>query len=96
MKFPCKLNMDENNQNIQSVKDRGGFGWGLLGYIIPIVGLVLYLVWRDERPKTAKAVGVGALVSLIVSILVYVLYFVLVMSFSASFLGMISSVLSSL
>ena len=27
--------------------DNGGFLWGLLGCCIPIVGLVLFLVWKD-------------------------------------------------
>ena len=52
--------------------DKGGFGWGLLGCLIPIVGLILFLVWRDTKPKTSKAAGVGALVSVIVSVVLYV------------------------
>ena len=52
--------------------DNGGFGWGLLGCLIPIVGLILFLVWRDTKPKTSKAAGVGALVSVIVSVVLYV------------------------
>lgn len=45
------------------VTDNGGIGWGLLGCCIPIVGLVLFLVWRDQKPRTAKAAGMGALVA---------------------------------
>lgn len=52
--------------------DDGGFLWGLLGCCIPIVGLILYLVWKNERPKTAKAAGIGALVSVCIGILYYV------------------------
>lgn len=33
--------MEGNNNN---VTDNGGFGWGLLGFCIPIVGLILFLV----------------------------------------------------
>lgn len=53
--------------------DTGGIGWGLLGCCIPVVGLVLFLVWRDSKPKTAKAVGIGALVSVLCSIAWYIL-----------------------
>lgn len=53
--------------------DNGGFGWGLLGCCIPIVGLVLWLVWKDTKPKTAKAVGIGALVSVGISVVYYIL-----------------------
>ena len=45
-----------------AVVDKGGFGWGVLGCCIPIVGLILFLVWNDSKPKTAKAAGIGALV----------------------------------
>ena len=55
------------------VTDYGGFLWGLLGCCIPIVGLVLFLVWKDTKPKTAKAAGIGALVSVIIGILWYIL-----------------------
>ena len=51
----------------------GGFLWGLLGCCVPIAGLVLFLVWKDVKPKTAKAVGIGALVSVCIGVLYYVL-----------------------
>lgn len=65
--------MDNNN-----VQDNGGFLWGLLGFCIPIVGLVLFLIWKDQKPKTAKAAGIGALVSVIVGVVFYVITFVIV------------------
>ncbi len=62
------------NQNTSpAVVDNGGIGWGILGFCIPIVGLVLFLVWKDQKPKTAKAAGIGALIAVIVGILWYVL-----------------------
>lgn len=54
------------------VVDNGGFGWGLLGCCIPIVGLILFLVWKDSKPKTAKAAGIGALVSVALSVVYYI------------------------
>ena len=53
--------------------DKGGFGWGLLGFCIPLAGLILFLVWKGEKPKTAKAAGIGALVSVIISVVFYVI-----------------------
>ncbi len=58
--------------------DNGGFLWGLLGCCIPIVGLVLFLVWKDQKPKTAKAAGIGALVSVILGVLSYIVVFVII------------------
>lgn len=60
-----------------AVVDNGGFGWGLLGCCIPIVGLILFLVWKDIKPKTSKAAGIGALVSVGIYILLYLFIFIL-------------------
>lgn len=77
--------MDENKDELEIVEevkiqrkdqDRGGFAWGCLGFCIPIVGLILWLIWRDEKPKTAKAVGIGALVSAIIGAVFVVIYFI--------------------
>lgn len=62
----------ENNVN-----DNGGFLWGLLGCCIPIVGLILFLVWKDQKPKTAKAAGIGALISVIAMVAFYIIVFVI-------------------
>ena len=66
--------MDENT----NVVDKGGFLWGLLGCCIPIVGLILFLVWKDTKPKTAKAAGIGALVCVGLSIVYYIIVFVII------------------
>lgn len=58
--------------------DSGSFGWAVLGFFIPIVGLVLYLVWREQKPLSAKKAGMGALVSVIAGIVLSVLWFIIV------------------
>ena len=63
------------------VVDNGGIGWGLLGCCIPVVGLVLFLVWKDTKPKTAKAAGIGALVSVILEVLYYIFIFTTAITF---------------
>ena len=65
-----------------AVVDNGGFWWGALGCCIPIVGLILFLVWKDNKPKTAKAAGIGALVSVGIGIIYYILMIVLGVSLS--------------
>lgn len=64
----------------QQVVDNGGFPWGLLGCCIPIVGLILFLVWKDTKPKTSKAAGIGALVCVILLISFYAITFLIGMS----------------
>jgi uncharacterized membrane protein YvbJ len=61
-------------KNINSAtNDRGGFWWGVLGFFFPIVGLILYLVWKDTKPVTALAVGKGALIGVIVDVAVSII-----------------------
>lgn len=48
--------------------DTGSFGWAVLGFFIPIVGLILFLVWKDSKPLSAKQAGKGALVSVIANV----------------------------
>ena len=65
------------NQYQQNVVDNGGFGWALLGFCIPLVGLILFLVWKDTKPRTAKSAGKGALVSVIISAVIYIITIVI-------------------
>ena len=65
-------------------EDNGGIGWGLLGFFIPIVGLILFLVWNDTKPRTARAAGKGALVGVIFNVVLYLLGTLGFLGFGAS------------
>lgn len=56
--------------------DSAGFGWGVLGFFFPLVGLILYLLWKGDVPKRAKSAGIGALVGAIIGFLVTVIVLV--------------------
>lgn len=71
------------------VIDNGGFSWGLLGCCLPVVGLILFLIWRDTKPVTAKSVGIGAIVSMCFVFLYYSLIFFM------TFMGMTFGILGS-
>lgn len=77
-----------SQQTTPQVVDNGGFGWGLLGCCIPIAGLILFLVWKDTKPKTAKSAGVGALVSVIASVVFYIIYFVIIVGLGIGMAGL--------
>lgn len=70
--------MNENT-NMPSTEDKGGIGWGILSFLIPLVGLILFLVWKDSKPKTAKLAGTCALASVILGVVYYVLMFIIAM-----------------
>ena len=51
---------------------------GLLNVVaccFPLVGLILYLVWKDNKPKTASSVGKSALIGFIVGVVFYIIFF---------------------
>jgi len=55
----------------EQVEDNGSVGFAILSFFIPIVGLILFLSWKDSRPKTAKQAGIWAIVGFILNILAY-------------------------
>lgn len=65
-------------------QDAKSFGWALLGFCIPLVGLILYLVWKDQTPLKAKSCGKGALISVIVSAAAYIIYVLFIAVFLTS------------
>lgn len=54
-------------------RDRPSDALGFLGFLIPVVGLILYLVWKDDYPKKAHSVGAGALTGVIVGVCLAIL-----------------------
>lgn len=73
----CGTRMSKNHADEQAPQyttqqqaqsdDRPSFGYGLLGFLIPLVGLILYIVWRKDYPLRARSAGRGALIFLAVS-----------------------------
>ena len=57
--------------------DKGSILWGILGFLIPIVGLILYFAWKDTRPGDARMAGKGLLIAIIVSVVMVLLKSVL-------------------
>ena len=43
-------------------------GMAVLGFFFPLIGLIIYLVIKDNKPKKAKSAGKGALIGFIVSV----------------------------
>lgn len=84
----CGVVVNNNVSNkVVNINDNGGIAWAILGFFVPLAGLILYLIWRNERPKTAASVGKGALISTIVGVIIYVLFMIL--------LGIIFIIMSS-
>ena len=66
----CQL----KNTPLNAENDAPSTGWAVLGFFIPLVGLILYLVNKDKTPQKAKSAGKGALIGFIVSIVFSIIY----------------------
>ncbi len=50
------------------------FGWGVLGFFIPLVGLLLFILWGKDKPDQAKASGIGALIGIVLNLIIFIAY----------------------
>ncbi|MBQ9914501.1 MAG: hypothetical protein IJO50_00005, partial [Clostridia bacterium] len=64
--------------------DKPSRAFAVLGFFIPIVGLILYAVYERKQPKRAKSAGKGALIGVITKIVVYIVAVVLYIIFASS------------
>lgn len=69
---------NQYNPNIPPMppqEEKASVGLAIISYIIPLVGLILYLSEKDSKPKTAKACGKCALASVIINIVITVVIY---------------------
>ena len=64
--------------------DTGSFGWAVLGFFVPLAGLILWIVWKADRPNSAKKAGMGALVSVIVSVVITIIEIIVIVAVGSS------------
>lgn len=62
----CEKCGHETGANLDIKNDAHNAGFWILGFIIPIAGLILYLVEKDKHPLKAESAGQGALWSVII------------------------------
>lgn len=58
------------NVNMPPQEEKANVGLAVLSFFIPIVGLILYITKKNDKPKTAKACGKAALACVIINIIV--------------------------
>lgn len=66
-----------SSTQVQSAKEGGTVGWGILGFFLPIVGFILWLVWKDEHPARSRSAGIGCLVSVCLGVVGSILYLII-------------------
>ena len=59
----------------RSAEESGsGAVFALLGFFVPLAGLILYLIFQDSAPKRARSAGKGALIGAAVRIVVWLVF----------------------
>ena len=53
---------------VSNQDDKPSFGFAFLSFLIPLVGLILFIVWNNTYPRKAKSCGTGALIGFIIGI----------------------------
>lgn len=66
-----------SSTQVQSAKEGGTVGWGILGFFLPIVGFILWLVWKDEHPARSRSAGIGCLVSVCLGVVGSIIYIII-------------------
>ncbi len=52
----------------KDINDAPSTGMAVLGFFIPLAGLIVWLINRETKPLMAKSAGKGALIGIIVSV----------------------------
>lgn len=63
--------------------DTPNAGWAVLGFLFPLVGLILYLVWKDTMPLRARSCGKGAIIGVVLYVVFLILYIIIVVAIIA-------------
>lgn len=78
----CGMLIDENQNN--NLDDHSNVGFAILGFFIPLIGLIFFLIYENKQPKRAKSAGKGALIGVITRSVIWligvILYIVFVFS----------------
>lgn len=89
----CGQQIDERNiycpycgtktsiKNFSDIDDTPSTGFAILGFFIPLAGIILYLIYNNKRPLRAKSAGKGALIGFITRLIIIILTLILMFIF---------------
>lgn len=90
----CGARID-NKPNADVSEDNSNSGFAIFGFFIPIVGLILFLIYEEKKPKRAKSAIKGALIGFITEIVLAIILVILYVVFAASLFNNISNNISN-
>lgn len=90
----CGARID-NKPNADASEDSLSLGFAILGFFIPIVGLILFLIYEEKKPKRAKSAIKGALIGFITKIVLAIILVILYVVFATTLFTNISDDIES-
>lgn len=90
----CGARID-NKPNTDASEDSLSLGFAIFGFFIPIVGLILFLIYEEKKPKRAKSAVKGALIGFITEIVLAIILVILSVVFATSLFNNISNDIES-
>lgn len=90
----CGARID-NKPNADASEDSLSLGFAIFGFFIPIVGLILFLIYEEKKPKRAKSAIKGTLIGFITEIVLAIILVILYVVFAASLFNNISNNISN-
>ena len=90
----CGARID-NKPNADASEDSLSLGFAIFGFFIPIVGLNLFLIYEEKKPKRAKLAVKGALIGFITEIVLAIILVILSVVFATSLFNNISNDIES-
>lgn len=82
----CGVAVNAGPVSVADPTDAPSTGFAILGFFFPVIGLILYLVWKGTSPLKAKSCGKGALIGVIVEVVLSIISVVLVTILGAGFI----------
>ena len=70
----CGCAIESKTASVTNQNDAPNTGLAVLGFFIPLVGLILYLINKDTAPLKAKSAGKCALIVFCVSLVFSIIY----------------------
>lgn len=90
----CGARID-NKPNADASEDSLSLGFAIFGFFIPFVGLILFLIYEEKKPKRAKSAVKGALIGFITEIVLAIILVILSVVFATSLFNNISNDIES-
>ncbi len=66
------------SDNVENSNDNGSIAWGILGFLVPIAGIIIYFIMKKDNPKNSKMAIRGSLINLCLNFVLFVISIIMI------------------